>query len=238
MADDWSYPLALNWRLQLRYLWNLAADAFEIVAAVLPKRASSAALAEVRLLVETYCQARWLTEAAEERQRRACSIAMAEIRDLRGIFNAWATQRVERDEMLAMLVKMESEANQRAQRAEGAVRRPRLPQLLQGYGYGSVAYATLSDVGSHPGIASSLIFFHTPGTDSIDLNPARGLIERAYFLGMAYEAYGRTAEVIAQARGREMLSVKIRRHIDSHGGMLRGITGLVEEQAGHRDEGD
>ena len=30
--EDWPYPIPLDWRLQLRYLWVDAADAFDVVS--------------------------------------------------------------------------------------------------------------------------------------------------------------------------------------------------------------
>lgn len=230
LDDDWPYPLALNWRLQLRYLWAAAADAFDIVAAVLPKRASSAVLGQVRLILETYCQVTWLAEAEDERQRRACSLVLSEVQDLRGVVSAWSTHEAARTKMLDMLKDMEAEANRRAQAVGGAVRVPSLQTLLHRYGYGSVAYGVLSDIGTHAGIASSLAFFHVPDARAIDMNLSGGILQRAYFLGMAYELFGRTVEVIAAARSWDDLSAAVRGQIDAHGQLLQEITRLLEER--------
>ncbi len=226
--DEWSYPFPLNWELQLRYLWMDAAGAFDVVASFLSQQVAPTVLTQVRFLVETYCLVRWLVDPEDGRQIRAYRWTLSEVRDVRGIFANWSGHDEARAPMLEDLKEMEKEVQRRA--AEAGVSMPKQPKmqsLLKRYGYDSPLHKTLSDIGAHPGFASALAFFRLPGERTISIDLGGGKPSRAYFLGMAYEAFGRTAELIAAARGWDELASNVRAHIDRNGVTLQEVTRLI-----------
>jgi hypothetical protein len=83
IGDEWGFPIPLRWETQLRYLWLTDADAFDVAAGVLSRRASAAALAPIGFLWENYVLVRWLVEPGEERRARSLNFALSEILDLR-----------------------------------------------------------------------------------------------------------------------------------------------------------
>lgn len=230
--DDWSYPFPLNWELQLRYLWTGAADAFGVVAQFLPSRAAPSVLAQIRFLVETRCLVKWLAEPEEARQARGYRWTINELRDVRRILMGWSGHEEDKTPTLQQLKTMEKEVKQRA--TDDGVPLPKQPNmrsLLMTYGYGYTVYAVLSDLGSHPGFASSLAFFRVPGKQKIDINLDSGKVSRAYFLGLAYEAFGKTVGTVAAARGWDELSSDVRDRINAAGPTLLEATNLVVEGA-------
>jgi hypothetical protein len=226
MKDDWSFPVPLNWRLQLRYVWADAADAFDVVAAVLPRRISASVLAQVRFLVESYCLVSWLARPLEDRELRAMRFAMREVNNLRNVLLKWRDHDVARQPTLDGLNDMEAEL-QRRSAGRTLPSLPAMPVLVERY-YARIAYATLSEVGSHPGLSSVVAFRLQPGEQRADLNLGGAHSVRAFHLSMAFELFARTAAMVAEARGWYDYRAGVLQHLDANGDLLREAAQLLE----------
>ncbi len=166
---------------------------------------------------------------------RAFRWTLNEIRDVRRILSSLDVPDAVRTPTFAEFKEMEQEVQRRAREAGAPLpKQLSTKSLVQTYGFGYPAYATLSDFGSHPGFASSLTFFRVPGERRIDINLGGGVLSRAYFMSMAYD-FGNTVGTIAAARGWEELAAAVRGHIDAHGDVLRRADELMAA-AGSRQE--
>jgi hypothetical protein len=226
--DDWPHPIALNWQLQLRTLWFVAFDAFEVTSFVLANRASPSVLGQVRLLIETHSLVRWLAGEDDRRGARAYGLALSEIRDMKGVFSHW--DRPERKEAISSCTKMEADLKGLA--AEKGVRYPHVPgwnALVKQYS--TMAHGFLSDVGSHAGLTGTIAFFGVFDSRTINIDPGGSWLQRAYFLGMAYELYAATSADVAKARGWDSLGQAILRRHRALGPTLREPPRRLEARA-------
>lgn len=218
--DLWQVPLPLRWELQVRYLWHSAADSFDIVAAILQKRASSSALAQVRLLLEHLCVMRWLVESTDARQHRAYLLARQEILDASEMW-----RRVERTHILtgndAAVVKraitnlkdwkFELKSMAKEVGLDLSIPVPTTVELFDQYGLDYMDYKLLSDIGSHVGLAFVSTMFNDRRTQSINLDLGGAVAFRAYQLSKAYLSFASIVELVGSTE-RGPLEAIVRQH--------------------------
>jgi len=224
--ENWNHAVPLDWQLQLRFLWVSAADAFDLVANTLPVRVSASLLAQIRLLLEHYCIVRWLTDPKQDHQRRAIGFAASEVKDVMNVLLKWTGYEADRQPTLDDLQQADIELQAMAG-AEGLEKVPSMPDMVNAY-YKKVAWAFLSDVGSHAGLAPVLVYFLRLDEHKIDLNMHEAFNARTYFLGMAFELYALISINICVARGWAEHAAKIQAHLDATGDLLKRATQLLQ----------
>jgi hypothetical protein len=173
LQDVWNHAIPADWRLQLRFLWVDAADAFALIANTLPVRVAPTLLAQIRFLVEGYSLVMWLASPEEGRDLRGFAFAGSEAKDIRNFLLKWKDHDDERRATLDEMEQIGSDV-QVMSKAEALPKMPSMPMLVAKH-YSPVAYALLSDVGSHAGLASVVVYFLDRGTQIIDLNMQSGV---------------------------------------------------------------
>ena len=226
LQDDWDHAVPLNWKLQLRFMWVNAADAFDLVAFTLPRRASPTLLAQIRFLLEGYCIVSWLTASSEEVEERALAFAGSEVTDIKNVLLKWRNHDEDRQPTLDALEHARAEIQERG-KERTIPRKPSTQQLIETY-YSKVAHNLLSDVGSHPGLSSVTAFFLQRDGRTIDPNMHSAVAQRTYFLGMAFELYALLAFRVCSAQGWDEMAKEIRAHHDATGGLLKSATEIIQ----------
>jgi hypothetical protein len=168
VRDDprWISPFPLRPELQLRYLYFQAVDAFDVASSALGLRASSVGIGAVRFLAECHVQVRFLVEVTgSERQKRAHRLIQSGIDRVRKLGGPRLTGR-EADDAENRLAQIAREDG--VQHVRAAPGREHLFKTYTKPGY--VFFATLSELGSHPGFLHLVPFFTDPETRMINVN--------------------------------------------------------------------
>lgn len=232
VADEWPFEVPLRWETQLRYLWWTSQDAFEVVATFLSRRAAPSVLGQIRLLLENFAMVLWLTGPEDQRRSRTLGFAMAEIRDLRKIAQSWTERPAEENPMLKKTKQREAALKELA-KSEGTriAHRPKHDRLVREQGGDMFTYNSLSDSGVHSGLSSAILFFSVPEERKIDVNLAAGHIQRAHFLGMAFELHARATGRIADVRGWTDVRERIQAALNAEWDALEGTARLIDQRA-------
>lgn len=223
-------PVPTSLEGQLRILWAASFDAFDVLA-ILRNRAAPSVLAQVRYLAETLGLVNWLLESAKEQRRRCLSLALAEVYDFRNFHSRWKERPAEKRRGLSHTKEMEVRIKSMAA-SEGItfIGRPDEKTLAKMAGLSQFAYGVLSDVGSHAGIGAPFVFFVVPGTNRFIMNVNTGVLPRAYYLGMGFEAFGWIAHNILGTLGRTEEQAQVRAIVDGQKGNLERVSRLMDER--------
>lgn len=202
---------------QLALLWIASYDAFEVTR-ILEHRAAPSVLAQLRYLSEALGLILWLVETNDEKEMRSRSLsfAQAEVRDFGSVHSEWKERPQARRQYIADVIQIKHMAE-----AEGVklIGRPGRKILADKSGVGRSAYNLMSDIGSHAGLNSPMVFFGIPGENRFVIHPQAGVLPRAYFLGLGFELYAVCASNVLGALG----FVTQRNDVDS----------LVEKERGY-----
>jgi hypothetical protein len=206
---------------QLALLWIASYDAFE-VSRTLERRAAPSVLAQLRYLSEALGLILWLVETNDEKEMRSRSLsfAQAEVRDLGSVHSEWKERPRARKQYISDAKAGVVQIKQMAE-AEGVnlVGRPGRKVLADKSGVGRTAYNVMSDIGSHAGLNSPMVFFGVPGENRFVIHPQAGVLPRAYFLGLGFELYAVCASNILGAFG--------------FGAQRRGVDSLLKQERDH-----
>jgi hypothetical protein len=203
--DDarWPYPFPLRSDLQIKHLFVQMEDAFNVAWPNLAVRTSAVAIGAIRFLAEGYVLIRWLTDPTDEieRRKRAYRFVLGEIADTVGTFK-------HADDVDAATIRSLKESKEtllKIAREDGIQHLggpPRADYLFKTYlkpGY--VLFSTLSEIGSHPGLAQTLLFHQDRETRMINVDLTGQPGERALWIGVAFDFFGRTCDEVGKFLG-------------------------------------
>lgn len=232
MEERPGLPIPLSQEAQLALLWMAAFDAFEVIG-VLQQRAAPSVLAQLRYLSEALGLVLWLVETTDQREqrRRSLSLAQAEVRDFRGVHSRWKERPVERKRVIADAKEMENQIR-RIAASEGftLIARPGQKALADKSGLSPFAYDVMSDIGSHAGLGSPLVFFGIPGENRFVIHPQAGILPRAYYLGMGFELYAASASNILGALGFRREREDVLTVLESQRENLEKVSRMMDER--------
>jgi hypothetical protein len=210
VKDDprWSSPLPLRFDIQIRHLFGIVLDAFALALQGLSERASPAALGSLRLMAETSVTMAWLCEEPHPSERN-----LRAMRHLLGTLRR-AQQHVTKDMAMsddAALRTTAKAVKDAIEHLKGIAREdgfkilreaPGRQYLFDRFLGDYAAFATLSELGSHPG-PLYLAVFHITEPGMVDVRETGAELERAFFLAWALQQLAATCETTGAARGWE-----------------------------------
>jgi hypothetical protein len=204
-SDDarWPYPFPLKSDLQIKHLFVQTEDAFNVAWPNLAVRTSAAGIGAIRFLAEGFVLIRWLTEPSDEteQRKRAYRFVLGEISDTRRMFKHTADS----DSSTVRSLEESAEMLRGFAREDGIQyldEPPRADSLFKTYlepGY--ILFSTLSEIGSHPGLAQMLVFHQDPGTRMINVDLTGQPVERAFWSSAAFDFFARTCDEIGKFFG-------------------------------------